>query len=417
MKIGIQAWGSRGDINPYLALGQELSKAGHEVLMYYTCYNGDDFARFSNPNFTIKSSEEFGEQKNIRSTITIKQIYQLSEEEQMTYIMHDVYPRFHHEIIAAAKPLCKQSDLIIASPQLYHISCLAEKHNIPRVCIHLEDFFSPKQNVQNVSDSVNKEYLETINSFRSGLELPPVKNALFEVMNSKILNLLNFSRIFGSEPSHWGDAYKITGFLEVQTDQQEINTDALEQFLRKGDAPVFFSLGSMSFFESDLTKILDIFLEAIELSKCRAIIQAPWDKLNLEFSGSPDRIFKLSYFPHGLVFPRCRAIVHHGGAGTTHSTILYGVPSIVIAYAWDQFAWGNALCRLGMAPSTIKRKSLDSIQLTGSIRKVLVNPEYNEHAIACKRKMKRENGVKKGVKLIEHYMGVLESKKQATVEN
>jgi UDP:flavonoid glycosyltransferase YjiC (YdhE family) len=403
MKIGIQTWGSRGDVNPWIALGQGLQKSGHEVIFYYTCFTNLDFNNYSREGLEIKSTKEFCSDPEIYHRVPYKKVHEMELQEGNTYILQEVYSLFNHEIVLAGKLLCETCDLIIISNLLYQLPSLAEKYKVPVINIHVDYNFASISKDQDYLDSaINEIYLERINKFRETLMLPPISNVRTQVFCSSVLNLVIFSKIFGEEMESWGINFKVCGFLEMESDSGQTLSNELKFFIGKGAPPVFFSLGSLSFFEENILEVLDLFIKAIRLSGCRAIIQADWE--NITYALPVDlEIFPVSFVPHNLVFSRCLCAVHHGGAGTTHSTLVNGCPSIVVAYGWDQFIWGHRLIELGVAPGILKRKSVDEIQLAGSIRNIMVNPEFKNMAENCRRKMKRENGVKKAVKIIEEY--------------
>ena len=96
-------------------------------------------------------------------------------------------------------------------------------------------------------------------------------------------------------------------------------------------------------------------------------------------------------------------VVHHGGAGTTQSTLLAGKPSIVVAHIADQFFWGSELERLGVAGKTLRRKGLNAKQLAARIARVLASPSMVLRAASLGTKMSAEDGVSKAVQLLEKH--------------
>jgi len=85
-----------------------------------------------------------------------------------------------------------------------------------------------------------------------------------------------------------------------------------------------------------------------------------------------DKIIKKNHYvasaPHHLIFPRCKAVVHHGGAGTTQTTMLAGIPSIPIAHIKEQEFWGLELKRLNIAPSLLIRRKVTPKKLAERIK-------------------------------------------------
>jgi UDP:flavonoid glycosyltransferase YjiC (YdhE family) len=105
--------------------------------------------------------------------------------------------------------------------------------------------------------------------------------------------------------------------------------------------------------------------------------------------------------PHQYIFPYCSAVVHHGGAGTTHSALLHGCPSVVIEHFGDQTFYANELHRLGVAAHVLHRKNVTAQKLGHAIRTLLDNPAMKKRAEELGAMMQKENGVAKAVELIE----------------
>ena len=400
MKIGIQTYGSRGDINPWIALGQGLAQDGHQVILYFTNYTGGDFSQYSRNGLEVVSTRTLDPSNDCYDRIRSRKIYDLDIHELTDYMVEDVFDQFEKEMILAGELLCSQCDILINNPNLYHTTCIAEKRGIPRINILVECQFSPNNRVSTYGDDVINDYfLDRVNTFRTLLGLQLIKNVRKEIFNSKFLNLLAYSRLFSKDEESWGAMYTLCGYLDLDRPTALQRSKELELFLLEGEAPVFFSMGSLAFFEGKQFDILDIFFEAIELSGCRAIIQADWGKIN-RHPPNKNNILAINYVDHLEILPQCAAMVHHGGAGTSHTSLLSACPSVVIAYAWDQFYWGKELSRLGVSPGTIKRRYLDAVQLAGYIKTIISDPEYKENSLQAKRGMKRERGVKRACKII-----------------
>jgi sterol 3beta-glucosyltransferase len=400
MKIGIQTWGSRGDILPWIALGQGLSKAGHEVILFYSDALGEgDFSSFSIERLTVNSTIKFRKNHEVIKQIPVKQIFDMDLNSQISYMTDEVFAPYEPEIIAAAENLCKTVDLIIIGSILYHTSTIAEKLNIPITIIHVDYQYTPKKGNELFEADINRLLLNKVNNFREKYSLPAISNVREKVFTSSTLNLLIFSKLFKHKQIELPQEFQITGYLFPETNRNYKISENLKSFLENGSPPVYFSIGSLAFFEYNQTEILKVIIQAVEISGCRAIIQDNWNK---KTETNNKNIFIINdYIPHLEVFSQCLAVVHHGGAGTTHTTLLAGCPSIVVAYAWDQFYWGKELIRLGVTPGLLRRKYVDSLQLAGDIRKIMIDPEYKNNALKAQKRIKRENGVKNAVNLIE----------------
>ncbi|MBN2485673.1 MAG: glycosyltransferase family 1 protein [Bacteroidales bacterium] len=410
MNIGIQTWGSRGDINPWIALGQGLAEAGHRVCLYYTSYTGSDFTMHESPGLTIKPTKIFSEGSRAYEKVISKKIYNMEPLELTDYMVKDIFDLFHEEIVLAAKDLCKNNELIINNPNLYQTAAIAEKYNVPRINLLVESQYTPNNSVSDfTADHINLYFLERVNIFRQSINLPPIADVRSEAYNSPLLNILIYSKIFCNENENWDNRFRHSGYLELKNPPEFEMPAELKQFLDAGEPPVFFSMGSLSFFEGESFEILQIFNDAINLSGCRAIIQGNFDQMTV--MPGKHNVFLLGYMPHNAILPMCSGMVHHGGAGTTHTSILNGCPSIIIAYAWDQFYWGRELLKMGICPGMMKRKYLDPLQLAGAIRKLMKDPEYKMKTDDARRKMKREKGVAKTVRIIEEFVSEHKNKR------
>jgi hypothetical protein len=121
--------------------------------------------------------------------------------------------------------------------------------------------------------------------------------------------------------------------------------DDLQAFLKAGEPPVFITFGSTKTFCISLVETARLMIEAVRLGKFRAVIQSRWEDLR----GMPEdaRIYRLGFAPYQHIFPRCAAVAHHGGEGTTHLATSCGCPSVVVEHALDQRIWGVLLHRGG----------------------------------------------------------------------
>jgi UDP:flavonoid glycosyltransferase YjiC (YdhE family) len=154
---------------------------------------------------------------------------------------------------------------------------------------------------------------------------------------------------------------------------------------------------------ADLDEATRLMLASAQLAGCRAIVQSHWDVA----AAMPEdaRIYRLASAPHARIFPQCAAIVHHGGAGTTQTALLYGRPSVVVAHATDQYFWGAQLRRLGVAPAVIKRRKATPAKIAAAIGAVLGSPAMRSAAEAAGRRMQAEDGVAAAVRSIEQRYG------------
>lgn len=200
------------------------------------------------------------------------------------------------------------------------------------------------------------------------------------------------------KPPDWGNNIQICGFLNPPKANTvwDMPTE-LQKFLNSGEPPVYFTFGSCTQF--DLERTTELFLEATRKSGVRAIIQSDWD--NLPHKQLNPNIYIVQTIPHENIFPYCSMVVHHGGSGTTQSTLLAGRPSIVVAHAFDQPYWGKKLYEIGVASKPLQKQTITGEKLTDSILTVLKNSDLSKRAQEISQTVREENGVDKAVSLIE----------------
>jgi sterol 3beta-glucosyltransferase len=169
---------------------------------------------------------------------------------------------------------------------------------------------------------------------------------------------------------------------------------SLHDFLIAGEPPLYIGFGSMAGF--DRRKLLREMIAAI--AGRRALFYPGWS--DIDVADLPGNFFAVGDTPHSWLFPRTSLVIHHGGAGTTHSAVRAGVPSVVVPFAADQFFWADRLQRAGAAPAPVNAKNLRAAALAQGIE-FAEGPGARSHATALGAEMTRENGLTDAVAVVE----------------
>ena len=151
-------------------------------------------------------------------------------------------------------------------------------------------------------------------------------------------------------------------------------------------------------FLSDQKEIITLFQEAATQACCRAIIQAENGCL-CDVKSNID-VYFVDFAPHDLIFPHCELLVHHGGAGTCQSSVLSGIPSVIVSFTDEQLFWGKEFNRLGLAPKPLKQIKVTSKKISKKINELLSKPGMKAKAREIGARMKNENVVKEAVDII-----------------
>ncbi|MBT8365387.1 MAG: glycosyltransferase, partial [Deltaproteobacteria bacterium] len=153
--------------------------------------------------------------------------------------------------------------------------------------------------------------------------------------------------------------------------------------------PVYAGFGSIPI--RDQIRNVSVIVDAVRLSAQRAVIGRLWDEPS-EFSNSDD-IFFIKKYPHLQLFPKMAAVIHHGGAGTTASSAISGVPQIIVPHNLDQYYWGNQVYKSGLGPKPIWRTGLTSKKLAASIRECLFDQRIRNRAKEASEAIGQRDGL------------------------
>jgi UDP:flavonoid glycosyltransferase YjiC (YdhE family) len=416
MRIAIIAMGSRGDVQPCIALGKGLKEAGHTVRMVIQ----QDFEVLAKSH-----GLEFRYMRgNSQEGIEGKEWRELSEKGNLiaiTSLLMKEYQRTASEWVEDGLAACQRMDLLITGSMALHISiALAEKNRIPLLQSHVipimptRDFPSVllQQALPNLGGAFNhisSHFLMQMawlvvrpmfNRVRKKiLDLPPASFAEpFQSSRSKgFPALYGFSPSVIPAPADWSADDHVTGYWFLDSADDWTPPQALLDFLQAGSPPIYIGFGSMSSRKPEETT--DLVLKALKKTNQRALLFSGWGGLHK--ADLPDSVLMIDSTPHSWLFPRVAAVVHHGGAGTTAAGLRAGVPSIVIPFLIDQPFWGQRVYDLGVGPAPIPRRKLTVDRLAQAIQIAVTDKDMRQRAAELGVKIQAEDGIANAVELIQ----------------
>ncbi|SNX61458.1 UDP:flavonoid glycosyltransferase YjiC, YdhE family [Nitrosomonas ureae] len=210
------------------------------------------------------------------------------------------------------------------------------------------------------------------------------------------LVLYGVSRYLIQQPVDWPEMWKICGAWFVDSGAWEPPA-ALAEFLNAGEAPIYVGFGSMGGFDRE--KLLTAIVQAIDGR--RALFYPGWSGINpVELPGN---FHVVGDTPHHWLFPRASMVIHHGGAGTSHTASRAGVPSVVIPFTGDQFFWADKLASAGIAPKYAHHTQINAQKLSSMID-FAAKPDVAGRAKVLGTAMAQEEGVACAVRYIERHM-------------
>jgi len=413
MHYGIVAIGSRGDVQPYVALALGLKERGHEA----TVMAHENFKEFV---------EGYGVQF-IALTGNVEAMLQSEEGMRtlkagniiaFTRYLQKITSKTSETIIADIYEACKKADVLIASLlALPWVQGLAEKLgkqwaivqlNLPTIptkafpMAGLDILNFPAYNVWTYrfyAFAYHKTSKKLINGFRKSMDLPPLKISLLKkIADEKILNLHCFSPSLLARPNDWSHQNQITGFLFLPTNKQNKIPEDLIHWLNAGDRPIYIGFGSIPIPNPLL--LISILTELLETTTHRFIFCQGWSP-PIDLPKHPN-LYQLKSISHQWLFPHCKTAVIHGGVGTTAAVLNAKIPAIIVSVIADQPWWGKIIesKKLGVH---IPFKKLTAQKLLAAINKTQ-SPEIKSNAFGIGKEISREDGLQKTIEALEDYL-------------
>jgi len=243
-------------------------------------------------------------------------------------------------------------------------------------------------------------FRKLVNKWRSdvlGFSPAPFLGPMRQMERARHPVLYGFSPSVVPRPNDWGPQLHVTGYWFTQPEQSWQPPDELVQFLDAGPPPVYVGFGSMT--DRHPARVAKIVLQALHRAGCRAVVLFGWAGLP-GVTDQPD-VYFIEDVPHEWLFPRMAAVVHHGGAGTTHYSLRAGVPTVVVPFFTDQPYWAGRVSDLGVGPKAIPRRELTVDRLASALRQATSSPGIRARAAALGAVIRADDGVSGAVRVLE----------------
>lgn len=422
MKILITTYGSRGDVQPYVALGKGLQDAGHHVILAtserFRDFVEDHRLEYGYMNDELLAIIDTDQGKDLLENTTnifdvVKQNIKLSKQVKP---LQKAQLRETWEIAESFKP-----DFILYHPKAAASPHIAEKLGIGCALATPIPMFVPTSErpflvlpdlklggwynrlSYRIITSLTEVFLgKYIKDFRNDISLPTLKEFDFlKTGDGRAIPVLHaYSEAVLPRPSDWPDSSYVTGYWFLDGEANWKPPQDLQAFLEAGAPPVYVGFGSMA--GRNPERLAKTVVEALQLTGMRGIVATGWGGLTPE--ALPDTIFKIENAPHDWLFPRVSVVVHHGGAGTTGAALRAGKPSVVVPFFGDQPFWGRLVHFLGAGSKPIPRKKLTADKLSTAINVAISNPDIQGEAENIGEKIRHEDGIGNAVAVIEEIM-------------
>ncbi|TFK40571.1 glycosyltransferase family 1 protein [Crucibulum laeve] len=405
--------GSRGDVQPYIALGLGLKKEGHRVTIV-THQEYHDWI----VGFGIEHRQAGGDPGALMK---------LSVENKM------FSPDFFKESLSNFRPwldqlltdawvACKDADVLLESPSAMAGVHIAEALNIPyfrtftmpwtKTTEFPHGLLSPPVESPTFNSASNVMWAATsgqINKWRRQ-SLGIGNTDMGHLAQSKITFIYNFSQAVVPKPLDWPDSTIISGYWFL--DNPDLNWTPPQTLLdwmakaRKDGKPIVY-IGFGSITVPHPNRVTARIVEAVLQSDVRAIISKGWSARMSKGNDKdpevemPPECYQLDKVPHDWLFPQIDAAMHHGGAGTTGASLRAGIPTLIKPWFGDQFFWASRVQRLGAG---LKVPSLRVSDVAEALTKATSNATMRERAAMVGEKIRAEDGVHTAIYAINTYL-------------
>jgi sterol 3beta-glucosyltransferase len=396
--ITILCSGSRGDIQPYIALAQQLRKLGKAVRIA----SGQSFKNFVE-GYGIGFYPLSADFKTAKIDPKLLKDAQSSDNPLKMILTFQKMKKYAVLMTEEMYSACEGSEMVV-----YHPGCTvgyfaAEQLGIPSIMaspfpmhktrevasviaygrFHLPIKFTYTL-LQSMLWTASKTGVAALWKEKFG-RLPDRFASPYERTDSRHPAVISCSNHVFPRPSDWNESIHQYGYWFVEESDEYSPPQALAEFLDSGEKPLFIGFGSV-FDDDDKEHFVRLIIEALHKSGQRGIISGMGTIVNL-----PDNILAVDSVPHTWLFPHCAAVCHHGGAGTSAAGFAAGVPSIIIPFSNDQFAWAHRAYDMRVGSRPIPRSKLTADRLADAIR--FVNSRtIQDEAAKLGKNIAKENG-------------------------
>jgi len=410
MKIAILTSGTRGDVQPYIALGKALQIQGHQVLM--SC--PDNFAswieehglEFHSIGFDMQTFLQLPEGRKVLTgnPFTLIKIWKKS-----------IIPLMKKTLDATWKT-ARDADVIVYHPKVACAIDVAEATGAALVSTApfpifptkafpfflFKGNFGPRLNMISYKPLIFSRlfFLRMINRWRKetlGIGKSPVFMPVKGLKSSSFIQLCMASPVLVPYPNDPAENIQTTGYWFLKEGMDWQPDSALAKFLKAGDKPIYIGFGSMP--SRDPKKLTKTIIEGVRIANVRAILAIGWG--GLEEMALPKTMFAIESAPHDALFKHVSAVVHHGGAGTTAAGLRAGLPTLICHSSSDQPYWGRRIWSLGCGPKPQSLKRIKATRFALGLADLTQQESYRERAGEIARKIAKEDGITRAIELIE----------------
>lgn len=391
MKIACVILGTRGDVQPMIALATGLIKRGHEVIICAPSEN-EQLARTYDCPFVAFGPEI---RKNIRD----------NPEKQKGGVAVNISPSQGKKIVGDQINLLpdkiKGVDLVLGAGIVIGVQTAADILKVPYRLVAVypvilgttkDDPFKNRMMFCFGRTMINLLMKGFINKNRAKFGLPPIKDSWKHWMGENVI--LACDKELSTAREGVAFPFTQTGFMIIPS--KKALPDKVEDFLNAGESPVYIGFGSNPIENAE--KYCRIFEKVRDATNLRLIISKGW--ADFPENNGPDILY-VDEINFELLFPRLAAVVYHGGTGTMATIARAGIPQVAFPFMGDQFENQKQIVKLGLGPNSCDFKKMTAEAISTAIIECVTNDKYKKNAVEISQRLQQVNGMELTVQLIE----------------
>lgn len=408
MRVTVVAGGSRGDVQPLVPLAQGLAAAGHEVTVAASVDarslvtdHGLGFTAFE-VSIADQMRTEAG-----RAWIVDSAGRPFRELRHMRRVYTELAQSLAHGLLA----LRGTADLFISGILTVDaIASIAAHDGAAHATALLCPFHptadgragltaqNPRTSVFNRSRTrighwlLSRSITQAGQIVRRELGMPETGPRGFLRTLGTVPAVLGASPVLVPTPADWPSTVTVTGPWSIEEPDGYSPPADLATFLDGGDPPLYLGFGSLSIVQPE--RIREVAVAAARAAGVRLLLSST------DLLGPDGDAFGIGDAPHSWLFRRVAGVIHHGGAGTTHTALLAGVPQTAVPHIADQPYWGRRVHEEGLGPAPLPLNRLTVAALATRMRELAAATVARARATELAARARKEDGVARALEVL-----------------
>lgn len=391
MRVALVVAGSRGDAEPFVALGRTLAGLGARPVLL-THAEHQDLARRSGVDFVALP----GDPRAMLATPTGLALLTSRDPVRALRGLRDLAADLIDDVIAALETHLRDVDAVVFSTLAVAAHHVAERHGVPALWGVLQPVTPtrawpsllaapPPVDLPGWANLASHRFADRLAwallapglmAYRRRVGLPKFGASR---VREEVVTLGGWSPLLAPAPPDWPPTVSVTGAWRIPVDATPPLPAEVLEFLDDGPPPVYVGLGSATVAQPEA--VTEMLLGAADDAGVRVVLSQGWAGLGDSQPRRESRVLVVAgELSHQRLFPRCAAVVHHAGAGTTHTALAAGAVGVPLPLWADQPFWAARTAALGVSARPVAQHGWTRSRIAQAIAHATGEPWRRERA-------------------------------------